>query len=222
MDVLIIEDCNREAQFVNLGLTRRGWRCKIAPSAEDAIEKMSRHKYDIAVVDVKLPEMSGFELVRQLRAREDPLPVIFLSGFHSPADKITGLNLGADDYLAKPFEMNELIARIESVTRRTKVQDHARTLAVKDLTLDLETHKANRGGREIILTQMEYAILEYLMRNKGRTLSAKMILHDVWGIMTTRETTAVETRICLLRKKISEKGEPELIHTVKGFGYVAK
>ena len=168
-----------------------------------------------------MPQMDGFHVLQKLREKSD-IPVIIISAKDADPEKILGLNLGADDYLAKPFEMNELIARIESVTRRTKVQDHARTLAVKDLTLDLETHKANRGGREIILTQMEYAILEYLMRNKGRTLSAKMILHDVWGIMTTRETTAVETRICLLRKKISEKGEPELIHTVKGFGYVAK
>ena len=223
MKALIVEDDRVEACFVSASLEQNGFCCRHVSSAEAGLQELSANSFDIAIVDVVLGGgMSGIELIRQIRRRKISTPVIVLSGRNRPSDKIEGLNCGADDYVGKPFARDELLARVDAVLRRSSGMKRDRTLRVKDLTICTDTHEVRRGGRLVELTTGEYELLEFLATNTGRTLSTKMILQRVWNVDSLPPSKIVESRICSLRRKLSQNGEPDMISTTRGFGYVLK
>ena len=166
--------------------------------------------------------MSGIELIKQIRKMNINTPVIVLSGRNLPSNKIEGLNCGADDYVGKPFARDELLARVDAVLRRSSGAKSDRTLRVKDLSICTTTREVRRGGTLVELTTGEYELLEFLTTNTGRTLSTKVILQRVWNVDSLPPSKIVESRICSLRRKLSPNGEPDMISTIRGFGYVLK
>ena len=223
MKALIVEDDREEASFVSASLAAKGFRCRRVASGEAGLQELTANSFDIAIIDVVLGDgMSGIELITQMRKRKINTPVIVLSGRNLPADKIEGLNCGADDYVGKPFARDELLARVDAVLRRSSGAKSERTLRVKDLSVCTDTHEVRRGGRPVELTTGEYGLLEFLMRNAGRTLSTKVILQSVWNVDSLPPSKIVESRICSLRRKLSPNGEPDMISTIRGFGYVLK
>ena len=223
MKALIVEDDREEASFVSVSLAAKGFRCRRVASGEAGLQELTANSFDIAIIDVVLGDgMSGIELIKQMRNRKISTPVIVLSGRSLPADKIEGLNCGADDYVGKPFARDELLARVDAVLRRSSGAKNDRTLRVKDLSICTDTHEVRRGGRPVELTTGEYELLEFLMKNTGRTLSTKVILQRVWNVDSLPPSKIVESRICSLRRKLSPNGEPDMISTIRGFGYVLK
>ena len=223
MKALIVEDDREEASFVSTSLAAKGFRCRRVASGEAGLQELTANSFDIAIIDVVLGGgMSGIELIKQIRKMNINTPVIVLSGRNLPADKIEGLNCGADDYVGKPFARDELLARVDAVLRRSSGAKNDRTLRVKDLSICTDTHEVRRGGRPVELTTGEYELLEFLMKNTGRTLSTKVILQRVWNVDSLPPSKIVESRICSLRRKLSPNGEPDMISTIRGFGYVLK
>ena len=223
MKALIVEDDREDASFVSAGLETKGFRCRLVTSGEAGLKELYTNSFDIAIVDVVLGNgMSGIELIKEMRKRKINTPVIVLSGRNLPSDKIEGLNCGADDYVGKPFAKDELLARVDAVLRRSSGMKSDTTLRVKDLSIRTDTHEVRRGGKPVDLTTGEYELLEFLMSNTGRTLSTKMILHKVWNVDSLPTSKIVESRICSLRRKLSQNGEPDMISTIRGFGYVLK
>ena len=223
MKALIVEDDREEASFVSASLAAKGFRCRRVASGEAGLQELTANSFDIAIIDVVLGDgISGIELIKQMRNRKISTPVIVLSGRKLPADKIEGLNCGADDYVGKPFARDELLARVDAVLRRSSGAKNDRTLRVKDLSICTDTHEVRRGGRPVELTTGEYELLEFLMKNTGRTLSTKVILQRVWNVDSLPPSKIVESRICSLRRKLSPNGEPDMISTIRGFGYVLK
>ena len=223
MKALIVEDDREEASFVSTSLAAKGFRCRRVASGEAGLQEISANSFDIAIIDVVLGSgMSGIELIKTMRERKINTPVIVLSGRNLPADKIEGLNCGADDYVGKPFARDELLARVDAVLRRSSGAKSGRTLRVNDLSICTDTHEVRRGGRPVELTTGEYDLLEFLMTNTGRTLSTKVILQRVWNVDSLPPSKIVESRICSLRRKLSQNGEPDMISTIRGFGYVLK
>ena len=222
MKALIVEDDPENALFVSKGLFGIGFTSRIVGDGVAALKAIKAHAYDIAIVDIQLPKMSGFELIRQLREANNPIPVLILSSLNQAADRISGLNIGADDYLTKPFALNELTARVNAILRRTQAVEPRRTLTVGELKLDASTEKAYRNGRLLDLTHKEFELLFYLASNATHTVTVNMILQTVWKCDSSPLTTVVESMLCKLRRKLSVRGESELIHTVRGFGYVLR
>ena len=223
MKALIVEDDREEASFVSTSLAAKGFRCRRVASGEAGLQELTANSFDIAIIDVVLGDgMSGIELIKQMRNRKISTPVIVLSGRSLPADKIEGLNCGADDYVGKPFARDELLARVDAVLRRSSGARSGRTLRVNDLSICTDTHEVRRGGRPVELTTGEYELLEFLTMNTGRTLSTKVILQRVWYVDSLPPSKIVESRICSLRRKLSPNGEPDMISTIRGFGYVLK
>jgi DNA-binding response OmpR family regulator len=177
--------------------------------------------YDVAVLDIMMPVLDGVEAVRRLRAKGNATPVIFLTARDAIADKVDGLDAGANDYVVKPFSFDELIARIRAVARTASGNPSAH-LALDDLTLDLQSHIVRRGGEEITLTGKEYALLEYLLINKGSILSREKIVSHVWGYDYEGGLNVVDVYMNYLRRKLDEGHERKLIHTVRGMGYVMR
>ena len=223
MKALIVEDDKVEASFVSESLAAKGFRCKCVANGEAGLLELYANSFDIAIIDVVLGDgMSGIELITQMRKRKINTPVIVLSGRNLPADKIEGLNCGADDYVGKPFARDELLARVDAVLRRSSGAKSDRTLRVKDLSICPDTREVRRGKTPIRLTTGEYGLLKFLMTNAGRTLPTKMILQKVWDVDSLPPSKIVEARICSLRRKLSPNGEPNMIFTTRGFGYVLR
>ena len=223
MKALIVEDDREEASFVSASLAAKGFRCRRVASGEAGLQELTANSFDIAIIDVVLGGgMSGIELIKQIRKMNINTPVIVLSGRNLPSNKIEGLNCGADDYVGKPFARDELLARVDAVLRRSSGAKSGRTLRVNDLTICTDTHEVRRGGRPVELTTGEYELLEFLTTNTGRTLSTKVILQRVWNVDSLPPSKIVESRICSLRRKLSPNGEPDMISTIRGFGYVLK
>ena len=223
MKALIVEDNREEASFVSASLEENGLRCRCVKSGEAELRELSSHSFDIAIVDVVLcGEMSGIELIKRLRKEKVNTPVIVLSGMNLPADKIVGLNCGADDYVGKPFAKDELLARVDAVLRRSTGKGTDRTLRVKDLSVCTDTHEVRRGDRIVELTAGEYKLLEFLAASAGRNIPTNTILKRVWNVDSLPPSKIVEARICSLRRKLSQNGEPNMIFTTRGFGYVLK
>ena len=223
MKALIVEDDREEANFVCTSLESNGFRCRRVASGDAGLRELSTNSFAIAIVDVVLGKgISGLELIRQIREKEIDTPVIVLSGMNLPKDKIEGLNCGADDYVGKPFARDELLARVDAVLRRCSGMKKERMLHVRDLSICTDTHEVRRGGRLIVLTPGEYKLLEYLATNTGRMLSARMLLQKIWNVNGLPHSKIVEARMCSLRRKLSPNGEPDMIRTTWGFGYVLK
>jgi DNA-binding response OmpR family regulator len=221
MRVLVVEDEKKTASFVRKALQAEGFAVDVCHDGNDALAAASATPFDGIVLDIMLPGRDGLSVLRQLRERKCATPVLLLSARGEVNERVEGLNAGADDYLPKPFELAELVARVHALTRRSS-ENKSTTLRLADLTLDTLTHKARRGGNEIELTAREYRLLEYLMRSAGRICGRMMILEKVWDYNFDPGTNLVDVYIRRLREKIDANFEPKLLQTVRGTGYTLK
>jgi DNA-binding response OmpR family regulator len=217
MGVLLVEDDKSVAEFVRQGLEGERYAVDVAQDGEEAQRKLMERDYDLLVLDLNLPRRDGFDVLRSLRAQKARTPVLILTVRSAVEDRVKGLNLGADDYLPKPFAFVELAARVRALLRRSTSSDS--TLRVADLQLDRMTRTVTRGGHEINLTPREFALLEYLLCNQGRCVTRTMIVQDVWHYASTVLTNVVDVYINYLRTKVDRDFEPKLIHTIRGVGY---
>lgn len=222
MRVLVVEDDRKTAEFVRKALAEAGgFTVDVVHDGNDALTALAAGGFEAIVLDVMLPGCDGLSVVRQARARGDKTPVLLLSARGSVEEKVEGLNAGADDYLPKPFALQELIARVRALLRRgSETRDV--TLRVADLSLDTTTRIARRGQRRIELTNREFRLLEYLMRSAGRICGRMMIIEKVWEYNFDPGTNVVDVYIRKLREKIEEPGEVKLLHSVRGAGYMIK
>lgn len=220
MHILIVEDDRTMADYVSDGLRRSGFVCTHAADGEEGLVAVLHGGYDAVVMDIMLPKLDGLEIIRRARAAGVRTPIIVLSARGSVEAKVTGLEAGGDDYLAKPFSITELVARVQALLRRASATPEATALREADLEVDVVTHRVTRAGRRIDLQPLEYQLLEYLMRNKGRVVSKTTIMERVWDYAFDPHTNVVEVRVSRLRSKITAPGECELIHTIRRFGYV--
>ena len=220
MHILIVEDDRTMADYVSDGLRRSGFVCTHAADGEEGLVAVLHGGYDAVIMDIMLPKLDGLEIIRRARAAGVRTPIIVLSARGSVEAKVTGLEAGGDDYLAKPFSITELVARVQALLRRASATPEATALREADLEVDVVTHRVTRAGRRIDLQPLEYQLLEYLMRNKGRVVSKTTIMERVWDYAFDPHTNVVEVRVSRLRSKITAPGERELIHTIRRFGYV--
>lgn len=220
MHILIVEDDRTMADYVSDGLRRSGFVCTHAADGEEGLVAVLHGGYDAVVMDIMLPKLDGLEIIRRARAAGVRTPIIVLSARGSVEAKVTSLEAGGDDYLAKPFSITELVARVQALLRRASATPEATALREADLEVDVVTHRVTRAGRRIDLQPLEYQLLEYLMRNKGRVVSKTTIMERVWDYAFDPHTNVVEVRVSRLRSKITAPGERELIHTIRRFGYV--
>ena len=220
MRILIVEDDAQTAMFISKGLVQEGFAVDCASNGEDGLHLALTESYDAAVIDIMLPKMDGLSVIDAIRFEGSRLPVIVLSAKTSVDDRIRGLQAGGDDYLVKPFAFSELTARIQALIRRASRVEEPGSISVGDLKMDIIRHKVFRDDIEIELQPKEFALLEYLMRNTGRVVSKTMIMEHVWDYNFDPRTTVVESRVCRLREKIDRPFEKNLIHTIRGAGYV--
>ncbi|MDH3871411.1 MAG: response regulator transcription factor [Gammaproteobacteria bacterium] len=222
MKLLLVEDDEKIASFIIKGMKEAGFRTDHAADGESGLAMASSGGYDGAIIDLMLPKLDGLSLIESLRDRRIALPVIILSARRSIDDRVRGLQLGGDDYLTKPFAFSELLARVQALLRRANGTTEATTLTLHDLSIDLLARTVIRGGKKIDLQPKEFSLLEYLMRNAGRVVSKTMIMERVWDYSFDPQTNVVESRVCRLRDKIDKDFGRQLIHTVRGLGYVIK
>ena len=221
MHILVIEDDAKTAEFVAGAFARAGCRTSVCADGEAGFAAAAHGSFDAAVIDIMLPKKDGLTIIRDVRSLGRTLPIIVLSARGNVDARVLGLEAGADDYLAKPFSITELIARMQALLRRSSMHGTVTTvLKVEDLEMDLVTHQVTRGGDRIELQPLEYQLLEYLMRNRGRVVSRNTILERVWNYDFDPHTNVVEVRVCRLREKIDRGAARKLISTVRGFGYV--
>jgi two-component system, OmpR family, copper resistance phosphate regulon response regulator CusR len=222
MRVLVAEDERKVANFIRQGLEEEGHTVEVAEDGADALDRLlASLPYDLVVLDVMLPRRDGFSVLKALRDKQVSTPVLLLTARDAVADKVAGLDLGADDYLTKPFAFDEFLARVRALLRRQAGQA-APALRLEDLTLDPATRGVSRGSRSIGLTTREFALLEYFMRNVGRVLTRPMIAEHVWGVDFDRESNVIDVYVGYLRRKIDGPGERPLLHTVRGAGYALR
>lgn len=220
--VLLVEDEEGVADFLRRGLTFKGYAVEVARSGESALDLVRDGPPDIVLLDVMLPGISGVEVCRRLREGLDPqLPVLMLTAKDATDDKIEGLDAGADDYISKPFEFEELLARMRATLRRRQRPDRE-LLRAGDLQLNTAAREVTRGDRRVELTTREYDLLEFLVRHSGQVVSREAIFERVWGYAWDIDSDAVKVYISYIRAKLTAGGEPDLIHTVRGIGYMLK
>ncbi|MBN8820806.1 MULTISPECIES: response regulator transcription factor [unclassified Spirosoma] len=221
--LLVVEDEPKVATFIKKGLQTQSYSVSIAPTGEDAKSLLARTRFDLIILDVNLPDITGLELAEYIRNQPSQVPILMLTALDTVADKLLGFEAGADDYLAKPFDFMELLARVKVLLRRAPTVDEpGRLLRVSDLELDLHERVARRNGQTIDLTAREYALLEYLMRNAGRVVSRVDIAEHVWDIGFDTGTNVIDVYVSYLRAKIDKDSPNKLIHTLIGMGYVLK
>jgi DNA-binding response OmpR family regulator len=220
MRILVIEDEEKIAAFIKRGLREEGYAVDVAHDGEAGYCMAAENEYDLIVLDIMLPQRNGLSLCRQLRADGVTIPLVMLTAKDSVQDKVTGLDSGADDYVTKPFAFEELLARIRVLLRKSAKQ--ATQLQVGDLEFDLVTHKVKRGGKEIVLTMKESALLEYLMRNAGSIVTRTMISEHVWETDFDTFTNVIDVYINYLRNKIDAGHQRKLIYTIRGRGYILR
>ena len=221
MRILLAEDDRAINRVIVRRLKWEGYSVDACFDGREALDYLDVVEYDAVILDVMMPGMDGFEVLTRMRERGDKTPVLFLTARDSLADKVEGLDLGADDYLVKPFEFEELMARLRVLIRR-KGSSVSNVYSCADLTVDSARHRVTRGGTEITLTAREYALLEYLIRNKGLVLSRDQIETNLWSGDYIVGSNVVDVYIRMLRKKIDADYSPKLIQTVRGYGYVLK
>jgi two-component system copper resistance phosphate regulon response regulator CusR len=218
--ILYVEDDATAREYIEKGLTEQGYEVTSAADAARGLALALESAFDLLILDVMLPDSDGFELLKTLRDKGVDTPAIFLTARSTVTDRIRGLNLGADDYLVKPFAFAELLARISAVARRTLAEPGDGKLGCADLELDLRRHAVTRGGVPIELTPKEFSLLEYLLRHQGQAISRAMITEKVWGYGFDTYSNLIDVHINHLRKKVDRAFSNKLIHTVKGVGYV--
>jgi DNA-binding response OmpR family regulator len=218
MDVLVVEDEGRMAELLRQGLEEEGFAVTVSSNGAEALGLAQDTLFDVIVLDVMLPGIDGFTVARRLRESRNPTPILLLTARDADQDVVTGLNLGADDYLTKPFSFEVLLARIRAVGRRGPIP-HSVILQVGDLTLNENTRDVQRGRRRITLTRTEYSLLVLLLRNAGRVVTRDSLIEKVWGYNTDIESNTLDAFVRLLRAKLEAPGESKLLHTVRGVGY---
>ena len=217
--ILVVEDERKVANFIRQGLTEEGHTVEVAPDGATALDLLVEGPPpDLVVLDLMLPKVDGFAILKAARQRRVTTPVLILTARDSVADKVRGLDLGADDYLTKPFAFDEFLARVRALLRRGATLG-APALKLLDLTLDPASREVTRGRRRITLTAREYALLEYFLRNVGRVLTRPMIAQHVWGLDFDPESNIVDVYVGYLRRKIDGEGDQRLLHTLRGAGY---
>jgi DNA-binding response OmpR family regulator len=221
MKILVIEDDPTVGQYVKRGLEEQRWGVDLVTDGDEGERRARSEAYDLIVLDMRLPGRSGMEILHSLRARGFERPVLVLTAQDAVDAKVSALRAGADDYVTKPFALEELLARVEALSRRPRAMA-APLLKVGDLVLDKNTRTVTRGGQPIELTPKEYMVLEYLMRHAGRVMSRTLITEYAWGYHFDPGTNIVDVVINHLRKKIDANGPVKLIHTVRGVGYVIR
>lgn len=221
MRILLAEDQKDLNKIINKRLSAEGYSVDSCFNGEEVSDFTAAASYDCIVMDIMMPKKGGLAVLREMRGRGDSTPVLLLTAKDTVQDKVTGLDLGADDYLVKPFAFEELIARIRVITRKAS-GNSSNIFQVADLILDASAHSVSRGGKAISLSSKEFALLEYMMRNKGMVLSREKIENNLWNYDYAGGTNAVDVYIRYLRKKIDDGWEKKLIHTVRGAGYVLK
>jgi DNA-binding response OmpR family regulator len=220
--ILVVEDERKVANFIRQGLTEEGHSVEVASDGATALDLLvDGPPPDLVVLDLMLPKVDGFAILKAARQRRVSTPVLILTARDSVADKVRGLDLGADDYLTKPFAFDEFLARVRALLRRGAVAGSPR-LQAGDLTLDPATREVWRGSRKITLTTREYALLEYFLRNAGRVLTRPMLAEHVWGLDFDPESNIVDVYVGYLRRKVDGPTDKRLIHTVRGAGYALR
>jgi two-component system OmpR family response regulator len=221
--LLVVDDEPNIVELLSASLRYAGFEVVTAMNGADAVKAVERHRPDLVVLDVMLPDVDGFVVLRRLRSGSHPLPVVFLTARDANDDKVTGLTLGGDDYVTKPFSLEEVVARIRAVLRRTRATASGASarLTVGDVELDEDSHQVWSGGREVQLSPTEFNLLRYLLLNAGRVVSKSQILDHVWSYDFDGDVNIVESYISYLRRKLDDGSEP-LIHTVRGIGYVIR
>ncbi|MBA2954063.1 response regulator [Nocardioides sp. MAH-18] len=222
MRVLVVEDDPALSASLLHSFEFEGFSAAAARSAEDAWDALRTDVFDVTVVDVGLPGVSGLELVRRMRREGNGLPVLLLTARHGLGDRVAGLDAGADDYLPKPFDLEELLARLRALVRRSTSPTDAEVYVMGDLTLDARTHDVVRSGRPVHLTHMEFQMLRFFMRHPRVVLSREQLWRNVWGYDFVPASNNLEVFISALRRKTEAGGAPRLVHTVRGAGYVLK
>ncbi|WP_019932790.1 response regulator transcription factor [Nocardia sp. BMG111209] len=225
MRILVVDDDRAVRESLRRSLTFNGYSVDLAVDGVDALDKVAGQRPDALVLDVMMPRLDGLEVCRRLRSTGDDLPILVLTARDSVSERVAGLDAGADDYLPKPFALEELLARLRALLRRTATGDLAEiseAMQFADLSLDPVTREVSRGERAISLTRTEFSLLEMLMANPRRVLTRGRILEEVWGYDFPTSGNALEVYIGYLRRKTEAEGEPRLIHTVRGVGYVLR
>ncbi|MEM5788037.1 MAG: response regulator transcription factor [Syntrophobacteraceae bacterium] len=223
MRILLVEDEARIAQSIKKGLEGEGYHVTVAPSGEEGFFLLSAESFDLVILDLMLPGRDGIEILKTMRARGAPTPVLVLTARGGIEERVRGLNTGADDYMVKPFAFPELLARIRALLRRGRTPLPMQ-LRIGNLEMDIGARQVTRGGEEIELTRREFELLEYLMRNQGQLVSREMLAREVWN-ETARATpldNVIDVHIARLRRKVDQDGTVRLIHTVRGVGFILK
>ncbi len=220
MKVLLIEDNSECADFIIQGLQQSSFQVIHSSDGLDGLFKSRTETYDIAIIDIMLPKLDGLAVIEEIRRAKIKTPIIVLSARDSVESKVKGLEIGADDYLSKPFSFSELLARIYALLRRSGDVTEPSVLCLEDLEMDLFGRRVTRAGKNLDLTALEFKLLEYLLRNKGRVVTKTTILEHVWEYGFDPKTNVVEAQVCRLREKLDKNFERKLLKTVRGFGYV--
>ena len=221
--ILLVEDEEKLARMVELELRYEGYEVEKAFDGRTGLEQALSGQFDLVLLDIMLPALSGMEVLRRLRRENDALPVIMLTARDTVVDKVSGLDSGADDYITKPFAIEELLARIRAALRkRTAAAQPSNTLRVAGLVMDVDRHAVTVQGTGVELTRREFDLLHYLLENKEKVISRESLLDHVWGFDYAGETNAVDVYIRFLRAKLEEPFEEKFIHTVRGVGYVIR
>ncbi len=221
--ILIIEDEPKVASFIKKGLEVSAFEVEIAQDGEAGLQKSLSKKYDILILDINLPKVNGFDICKQVREHNATVSILMLTALGTTSDKLKGFNLGADDYLVKPFEFDELLARIRALLKRSQSKIISESvLKISDLEMDMKSKTVKRASKKIELTAKEFTLLEYLLRNKGRVLSRADIAEKIWDINFDTGTNIIDLYIFYLRKKIDKNFSQKLIHTQIGMGYILK
>ncbi len=219
MKILIVEDEAKTGDYLKQGLSEAGFTADLVRNGVDGMHEGLAGDHDLLILDVNLPGLDGWQVLQALRAAGRELPVLFLTARDQVADRVKGLELGADDYLVKPFAFSELLARVRTLLRRGRARESA-VLAIADLELDVLKRRATRAGQRIDLTAKEFALLELFLRRQGEVLSRSFIASQVWDMNFDSDTNVVEVAIRRLRAKVDDDFAPRLIHTLRGMGYV--
>ena len=221
MKILIVEDEKKVASFLKKGLEQEYYTVDVTHDGKAGLDLSLTEDYDLIILDIMLPLLDGITLLREMRNAKINVPVLMLTAKDSTEDKVEGLDSGADDYLAKPFALEELLARVRALVRRKEKVKNLLLLA-NDLSLDTQTHKVKRGDKEIILTPKEYSILEYLLRNKNHVVSRMKLTEHVYEYQFDPDTNVIDVYINKLRNKIDKDSDQRILHTIRGIGYMIK
>ncbi|WP_460945816.1 response regulator transcription factor [Okibacterium endophyticum] len=218
---LVVDDEANLSELLRMALRNEGWDARTASNGQEALNLVREFEPDLVVLDIMMPQLDGMEVLRRVRATGNDVPVLFLTAKDAVDDRIAGISAGGDDYVTKPFSLEEVVARLRGIARRHVAADTDPKLRVGDLVLDEETYEVERAGASVTLTAKEFELLRYLMQNPRRVLSKAQILDHVWSYDFGGRSSVVEIYISYLRKKIDTLGEP-MIHTVRGVGYTIK